>query len=503
MSEGIAVGKEIWRARLQVEIRKFLMDKKPLRFLVSITFVFAALCFVPTARTTEAPSYSPSYSFASAITSGGYFMAGRDGSVYGFNAPSYGSLSGTTLNKPIVGMASTSDGKGYWLVASDGGIFTFGDAAYYGSTGAMTLNKPIVGMASTPDGKGYWLVASDGGIFTFGDAAYYGSTGGSAIPAPIVGIAALPAPAPIKPVAQVAITTASLANAVVGSSYSATLTASGGVVPYSWTLASGALPAGLSLSSSGVISGIPASQGGSTFLVQVTDSSSPTAQTATATLAISVLGTSMAGNTVVSSNWSGYIAGGGLYSAVSGSFTVPSLEGSTLANNGVGEWIGIGGVQAGTLIQAGIGEFPDPTDPNLFYTQPFWEVYPAPANTITGFSVTPGDQVTVTIAEISGSDWSITVKNDTNGETFTTDQTYSGSTSTAEWIVEAPTINGSLIPLAPYSPDVSFTGLSTVGPTAAMIRDVMVQNYMLVSTPSVQTSTGFNVAYGDVAPPGP
>ena len=42
---------------------------------------------------------------------------------------------------------------------------------FYGSTGAIHLNQPIVGMAATPDGGGYWLVASDGGIFTFGDAA--------------------------------------------------------------------------------------------------------------------------------------------------------------------------------------------------------------------------------------------------------------------------------------------------------------------------------------------
>ena len=43
--------------------------------------------------------------------------------------------------------------------------------------GNLLLNKPIVGMAATPDGKGYWLVASDGGIFSFGDAVYHGSTG--------------------------------------------------------------------------------------------------------------------------------------------------------------------------------------------------------------------------------------------------------------------------------------------------------------------------------------
>ena len=69
---------------------------------------------------------------------------------------------------------------GYWLVASDGGIFTFGDAGFYGSTGGIHLNQPIVGMAATPDGHGYWLVASDGGIFAFGDAGFYGSTGGIA-----------------------------------------------------------------------------------------------------------------------------------------------------------------------------------------------------------------------------------------------------------------------------------------------------------------------------------
>ena len=104
----------------------------------------------------------------------------------------YGSTGGIHLNQPIVGMAATPDGQGYWLVASDGGIFSFGDAAFYGSTGNIHLNQPIVGMAATPDGKGYWLVASDGGIFSFGDAAFYGSTGNIHLNQPIVGMAATP-----------------------------------------------------------------------------------------------------------------------------------------------------------------------------------------------------------------------------------------------------------------------------------------------------------------------
>jgi hypothetical protein len=78
-------------------------------------------------------------------------------------------------------MSPTPDGTGYWLVASDGGIFSFGDAGFRGSTGSIVLNKPIVAMTGTTDGGGYWLVASDGGVFSFGDAGFYGSLAGSGV----------------------------------------------------------------------------------------------------------------------------------------------------------------------------------------------------------------------------------------------------------------------------------------------------------------------------------
>ena len=68
-------------------------------------------------------------------------------------------------------------GAGYWEVASDGGIFSFGDAAFHGSMGGTPLNAPIVGMAATPSGAGYWELAADGGVFGF-DAAFHGSRGG-------------------------------------------------------------------------------------------------------------------------------------------------------------------------------------------------------------------------------------------------------------------------------------------------------------------------------------
>jgi hypothetical protein len=120
----------------------------------------------------------------------GYWMVASDGGTFAFgDAGFFGSMGGLRLNKPIVGMASTPDDQGYWLVASDGGIFAFGDAGFFGSAGGLRLNKPIVGMATTPSGRGYWLVASDGGIFAFGDAGFFGSAGGLRLNKPIVGMA--------------------------------------------------------------------------------------------------------------------------------------------------------------------------------------------------------------------------------------------------------------------------------------------------------------------------
>jgi hypothetical protein len=127
----------------------------------------------------------------------GYWEVASDGGVFSFgNAIFYGSMGGARLNAPVVGMATTLSGpnQGYWLVARDGGIFAFGNAGFYGSTGARHLNAPIVAMAATPDAHGYWLVASDGGVCSFGDAPFLGSLGGTHLNSPIVGIGVLADP---------------------------------------------------------------------------------------------------------------------------------------------------------------------------------------------------------------------------------------------------------------------------------------------------------------------
>ncbi len=121
----------------------------------------------------------------------GYWLAASDGGVFTFGAAAFhGSLGAIKLNAPIVGIAATPTGNGYWLVGSDGGVFAFGAAGFHGSLGATKLNAPIVGIAATSDGGGYWLVGADGGVFAFGDAGFHGSTGATKLNKPIVGMAA-------------------------------------------------------------------------------------------------------------------------------------------------------------------------------------------------------------------------------------------------------------------------------------------------------------------------
>jgi hypothetical protein len=133
----------------------------------------------------------PVVGMASTPNGGGYWLVDAAGDVAPFgSALTHGSLAGVRLNAPITRIVSTPDGGGYWLVGADGGIFSFGNAGFYGSTGGWRLNAPIVGLAPTTDGHGYWLVGADGGVFSFGDAVFRGSMGGVHLNKPVVGIAA-------------------------------------------------------------------------------------------------------------------------------------------------------------------------------------------------------------------------------------------------------------------------------------------------------------------------
>jgi hypothetical protein len=115
-------------------------------------------------------------------------MVGSDGGVFTFgDAVFRGSTGNMHLDKPVVGISPTPDNRGYWLVASDGGVFAF-HAPFRGSMGGKHLNKPVNGLV--PFGNGYLMVASDGGVFDFSNKAFLGSLGANPPSAPIIGITA-------------------------------------------------------------------------------------------------------------------------------------------------------------------------------------------------------------------------------------------------------------------------------------------------------------------------
>ncbi|MGO8872217.1 MAG: hypothetical protein ACLQPH_12610 [Acidimicrobiales bacterium] len=141
---------------------------------------------------TVTPPQPPHFvGMASTADGKGYWLAQSNGGVYSYgDASFYGSLGATPPDWPVVGMVATPDGKGYWLVASDGGVFAFGDASFYGSLStAGTVSVPVMGMAATPDGKGYWLVTSEGAVYPYGDAHSFGSFGPAQPYQPVVGMA--------------------------------------------------------------------------------------------------------------------------------------------------------------------------------------------------------------------------------------------------------------------------------------------------------------------------
>jgi len=117
------------------------------------------------------PVDTPSSSAAS-----GYYILGSDGGIFSYgSAPFRGSLPGLGIHAHAVLMALTPDQGGYWVLGSDGGVFTFGDARFFGSVPGTGSHTVGVDLKPTPDGGGYWILGSDGSVFAFGDAGNFGS----------------------------------------------------------------------------------------------------------------------------------------------------------------------------------------------------------------------------------------------------------------------------------------------------------------------------------------
>jgi hypothetical protein len=239
----------------------------------------------------------------------------------------------------------------------------------------------------------------------------------------------------------------------------------------------------------------------------------------------------------ISDNWSGYVMTGSQgYTGVQGTFTVPSLATTESCGSIVSQWVGLdgsrvaGGPGDDDLIQAGVQESANGGQgtcggPNNFSVSVWWEILPQfPSEVPVTYwdngnpadDVKPGDQVTVTIDQVSNSTcspesecWGIEVQDDTSGNVFMTDQPYSGPGSSAEWIVEDPSqatnaqCNTNPVPppyecpMPEYTPPVQFTGLGTTpSEHGRVFKEILVQKGQPVSIPSaLDNNYNFGVSY--------
>ena len=161
-------------------------------------------------------------------------------------------------------------------------------------------------------------------------------------------------------------------------------------------------------------------------------------------------------------NWAGYDISGSSFTAVSGSFNVPTLYAATKHTTS-SEWVGIDGAANDSLIQAGVAQKYDPTT-GLVYDHAWWEILPA-AETIVPLACLDRRRGLRRHRSNRRTRWRISITNDTTGQRFVTNQTYVGPSESAEWIVEAPTsgATGALETLGGFTPNVTFADASLRG----------------------------------------
>ncbi len=184
----------------------------------------------------------------------------------------------------------------------------------------------------------------------------------------------------------------------------------------------------------------------------------------------------------ISFNWSGYAKRKTThpYRRISADWTVPYVLPSS-RNSYSSAWIGIDGFANTDLIQTGTAHDWIQGKP-VYYA--WWEILPA-TETMIPNPVSPGDCMRGIITKLTRHSWCISLINLTKGWTFRTIQRYTGPQSSAEWIVEAPSVGGSIASMSRLSP-VAFRNCRLNGrPPALCIRDkgILIQGQRILSIP--------------------
>jgi hypothetical protein len=201
-------------------------------------------------------------------------------------------------------------------------------------------------------------------------------------------------------------------------------------------------------------------------------------------------------------NWSGYAVTGSVTS-VTGSWTVPTVTPTRGGYSYVALWTGIDGYSSNTVEQAGVMAVSN--GKTVSYSA-WYEFYPAASQTIQSITVNPGDSVTVTVSYSGNNLFTISVTDISSKtgvtQTYNTQGTVAGAArSSAEWIVERPSIGGSITKLANFG-TATFSGCAPTGISlSSPISITMVNNKgQTLAKPGTLTtaadgSYGFSVQY--------
>jgi large repetitive protein len=279
-------------------------------------------------------------------------------------------------------------------------------------------------------------------------------------------------------------------TAIEGQSFSGQVAAQGGQPPYSVSLVSGSLPTGLQLDD-GAITGTPTAASGSyQFAIGVSDSQS-TPATAQETFNMEIAPSEASPDISVtsstsSSTWAGYLEQApAAFTSVSGTFTVPSVQGTP--SNSVSPWVGIDGNGTNDLIQAGVSAAGGNGTSSY---EAWWETIGSIGSSQNlppqdQFDATPGDSINVDIWQVSSGQWEITLNDTTSGQGFATTVSYSGADLTAEWIVETPSGVGA----TGYASTSTFSNLQTSQAGSGML-DLSTAG----ASPGALTASGFSIS---------
>ncbi len=236
-------------------------------------------------------------------------------------------------------------------------------------------------------------------------------------------------------------------------------------------------------------------------------------------------------NQMVTANWSGYVAAyfatGQTYTSAQGTWVVPSVTHfSGFSTEYSSSWVGIGGfcengnctIRDNSLLQLGTEQ--DASSSGTRYYA-WYEALPSPIKKIP-MSISPGDTIKVSLQLVSvgkkNQSWTLSMEDTTRAQTWSTTLNYKSSQLSAEWIEEAPSSSGGILPLAEYGPSPAGSpapafdfGLTSSGSPSLTPSEGLVMNNPWGQTSSPSSPDidvdGFNTCWGDGAmqpcsPPG-